>query len=93
MKLAVVLARPQDLGVALAITAAAVRADDAVRWFAMAQGVLALAELPALDDVEVIACATSSDRLGLRLPAWIVMGSQDDHAALLDWADRTIALT
>jgi hypothetical protein len=93
MKLAIVLARQHDLGVALALTAAALRANDAVRWFVMADGVAALAALPALDDVEVVACATSSDRLGLVLPAWITLGSQDDHAAVLDWADRTVALT
>jgi hypothetical protein len=105
VKLAIVLSRRDDLSLARALTEAALRAGDPVRWFAMAEGVEALAALappPPLADeptgplgaeVEVIACATSADQRGLSLPAWITLGSQDDHAALLAWADRTVALT
>ncbi len=105
MKLAIVLSRREDLALARALTDAALRAGDPVRWFAMAEGVEALAELAArppwadetagaLDgEVEVTACATSVDQRGLSLSGWITLGSQDDHAALLAWADRTVALT
>lgn len=105
MKLAIVLSRREDLPLARALTEAAWRAGDPVRWFAMAEGVEALATLRALSaaseepagslggEVEVIACATSVDQRELSLPGWILLGSQDDHAALLAWADRTVALT
>lgn len=108
MKLAIVLSRREDLALARALTDAALLAGDPVRWFAMAEGVEALAEMSyggAADDgepvpaaalggeVEVTACATSVDQRGLSLPSWITLGSQDDHAALLAWADRTVALT
>jgi DsrE/DsrF-like family len=109
MKLALVLGRAADLPLARSLTAAALRAGDEVRWFAMADGVAALAarladeraaEADGFDEsfdeappFEIIACATSVDQRGLALPAAIVLGSQDDHAALLAWADRTVALT
>jgi hypothetical protein len=96
VKLGVVLARRDDVELARALTVAAQRAGDTVRWFAMAEGVIALADAlppPLRDDVELIACATSVDRCGAELPAWVTLGSQDDHAALLAWADRVVALT
>jgi hypothetical protein len=103
VKLAIVLSRREDLPLARALTEAAARAGDPVRWFAMAEGVEALTELaapsplsdepPLGEELEVIACATSVDQRGLSLPGWIALGSQDDHAALLAWADRTVALT
>ena len=95
MKLGIVLARRADLALAQALTAAALRAGDEVRWFAMDEGVEALAgeanQLP--ETVEVFACATSVDQRGLAMPIAVTLGSQDDHAALLAWADRTVALT
>ncbi len=40
---------------------------------------------------EVTVCATN---FGARPPAaGVVVGSQDDHAALVRWADRLVALT
>ena len=116
MKLAIVVSRRDDLGLARALTEAALRAGDPVRWFVMSDGVDELADAmvprnrhgseheqisdgdpapvaPFGGEVEVIACATSVDQRGLAMPAWITLGSQDDHAALLSWADRTVALT
>jgi hypothetical protein len=116
MKLAIVVSRRDDLGLARALTEAALRAGDPVRWFVMSDGVGGLADAVAAmsqrgpepaqvsdgdpvpgapfgGEVEVIACATSVDQRGLAMPAWITLGSQDDHAALLSWADRTVALT
>lgn len=99
MRLGVVLARQRDLALAIAMTRAALRAGDDVRWFAMDEGVLALtaplepAGADELDGLEVIACATSVDQRGVALPPQIALGSQDDHAALLSWADRTVSLT
>jgi hypothetical protein len=112
MKLGIVLARRADLALARALTAAALRAGDEVRWFAMDEGVEALAveadDVEDADDlvepspptsnplpeaVEVFACATSVDQRALAMPLAVTLGSQDDHAALLAWADRTVALT
>lgn len=115
MKLGIVLARRADLALARALTAAALRAGDEVRWFAMDEGVEALADEvgevdevgdagdlvepsppaapPLPEAVEVFACATSVDQRALAMPLAVTLGSQDDHAALLAWADRTVALT
>lgn len=94
MKLGIVLARRADLALAHALTAAALRAGDEVRWFVMDEGVEASPLSPDEEDpVERIACATSVDQRSLSLPPHITLGSQDDHAALLAWADRTVALT
>lgn len=96
MKLGIVLARQRDVALALAMTEAALDAGDEVRWFAMDDGVLALGEKGApggLTELEVIACATSVDQRALPLSSHVTLGSQDDHAALLAWADRTVALT
>jgi hypothetical protein len=127
VRIGIVLARRGDLALAVAMTRAALRAGDEVRWFAMDDGVRALvaeeaasagdpgdpgdpsdARQPAanapdgrggsalledLDELEVIACATSVDARAVSLPAQIALGSQDDHAALVAWADRTVSLT
>jgi hypothetical protein len=99
MKLGIVLARADDLDLALALTTAAGRAGDQVSWFVMAEAVCSLAMIradlvrQALDDVEIIACATSIDQRACALPTWVSVGSQDDHAGLLAWADRIVALT
>ncbi len=91
MNLGVVLARRGDLPLARALTEAALRAGDEVRWFVMDDGVAAA--LDGAPDVDIVACATSADQRGLALPASVQLGSQDDHAALLAWADRVVALT
>jgi hypothetical protein len=94
MKLGIVLARRADLALAHALTAAALRAGDEVRWFVMDEGVEAIATLATEEEpIELVACATSVDQRSLALPPHITLGSQDDHAALLAWADRTVALT
>lgn len=120
MKLGVVLARREDLGLARAMSAAARRAGDEVRWFVMDDGVAAVGapgtgakgeeleqgfeerpeERPEerleelLDDeLEIIACATSVDQRAIATAKGVQLGSQDDHAALLAWADRVVALT
>lgn len=71
-----------------------------VRIFAMHEGVEALAAggavLAELADggCELVGCATSADRIALRLDGLgVVAGSQDDHAALVHWADRVVAFT
>ena len=54
-------------------------------------GAVSLACL-ARDGHEVIGCATSADAAGIELAALgVVVGSQDDHAALCAWADRVVA--
>lgn len=100
MKLGVVLARREDLGLARAVSAAARRAGDEVRWFVMDEGVEAVRApgAGALEgelegELEVIACATSVDRRAVATAPGVQLGSQDDHAALLAWADRVVALT
>ncbi|MEZ4359344.1 MAG: hypothetical protein R3B48_04125 [Kofleriaceae bacterium] len=96
MNLGIVLARRADVALARGLTCAARAAGDEVRWFVMAEGVLALDDaLPAAarDDVDVTACATSADQLSVAPPPWVRLGSQDDHAALLAWAHRVVALT
>lgn len=108
MKLGVVLARREDLGLARAMSAAARRAGDEVRWFVMDDGVEAVgapgtgakgeelekeAEELLDDELEIIACATSVDQRAIATAPGVQLGSQDDHAALLAWADRVVALT
>ncbi|HRC55924.1 MAG TPA: hypothetical protein PKU97_08365 [Kofleriaceae bacterium] len=99
MKLALVLARAADLPAACALTEAAHLAGDEVAWFAMDDAAPAVVALiagphpPWLCDTDVTLCATSLDRRQLAGPAGARVGSQDDHAALLAWADRTVALT
>jgi hypothetical protein len=82
----------------LAIAARAAGADVAV--FAMDAAVPALAADVAgraaliEADCEVIACGTSAHALGLSAAAvGVVLGSQDDHAAIVHRADRVVAFT
>ncbi|MBI4509277.1 MAG: DsrE family protein [Deltaproteobacteria bacterium] len=43
---------------------------------------------------DVVACGTSLARLGISdVSTGVVVGSQDDHAALVDRADRIVAFT
>lgn len=98
MKLAFVLARRDALPLASALTEAALAAGDEVAWFAMDEALAPVAALVAagasgLDSLELVVCATSLDRLGVVAPAGARVGSQDDHAALLRWADKLVALT
>ena len=81
----------------MALGLAARRARIEVAMFAMDAGVAALAaDHPAvaslLDaDCDVIACSNSA--VGYELPAGVIRGSQDDHAAIVATSDRLVALT
>ncbi len=104
-RLAIVLgtdAAAGDLPRAAALARAARAAGVEVALFAMDHGVAALAAAPATvatlleADCELIACASSADARGLttaQLPAGVVLGSQDDHAAIVHRADRLVAFT
>jgi hypothetical protein len=97
VKLGIVLATRGDLGHAAAIALAARRARHEVAMFAMDAGCQALADAPDVvaalldDDCEITACSNSA--VGIDLPAGIVRGSQDDHAAVVGASDRVVALT
>lgn len=102
-RLGLVIATGPDTGdwlhVAGLARAARTRGID-VRIFAMHDGVASVAAagatLGALAEsgCELIGCATSADRIGLALDGLgVVAGSQDDHAALVHWADRLVAFT
>jgi hypothetical protein len=97
VKLGIVLSTRADLATATAIAHAARRARHEVALFAMDAGCNALAEdvgaAQALldDDCEVVCCSNSA--VGLELPDGIARGSQDDHAAIVQTADRVVALT
>jgi hypothetical protein len=97
MKLGIVLATRDDLAHAVALALAARRARHEVALFAMDAGCHALAEAPAQvaaladADCELFACSNSA--VGLALPADVMRGSQDDHAAIVGTSDRVIALT
>lgn len=98
MKLGVVLARRDAVPLASALTRAALAAGDTVAWFAMDEALGPVAalverEVLELDALELVVCATSLDRLGLAAPRGARVGSQDDHAALVRWADKLVALT
>ena len=98
--LAIVVSAPANLGAALELAAAARATDVEVGLFFMAD---AVGELPAVRtrllalaeaDCELIACAHSAHERGLREPeVGMLLGSQDDHAALVHRADRTVAFT
>lgn len=96
-RLGIVLATREDLGHARAIALAARRSRIEVAMFAMDAGVAALAEDPAAAaelleaDCDLVACSNSA--VGLAVPDGIVLGSQDDHAAVLATCDRVVALT
>jgi sulfur relay (sulfurtransferase) complex TusBCD TusD component (DsrE family) len=99
--LGIVLARRDDLALVVGLAAAARAAGHPVALFAMAEGVVALADpahaaaIATLRDAdcELVACATSVDQRGLVVPAAVQLGSQDDHAALVARAARLVALT
>ena len=98
--LGVIVSAPGDLGVALDIARAARAHDIEVGMFFMADAVGelpdardALAELVE-EDCDVIACAQSAHERGLReSDVGMLLGSQDDHAALVRRADRLVAFT
>jgi predicted peroxiredoxin len=101
-RLAIVMATSDrdDFDRAAALALAARRADVEVAVFAMDDAVALLADAPAFADTltaagcELTACAHSAHVRGLgaeRVP--ITLGSQDDHAAIVHAADRTVAFT
>ena len=98
--IAIVVARADDWRDAreLAIAARAAGADVAL--FAMDAAVPALAADAAgraaltEADCELIACGTTAHGLGLTAAnVGVVLGSQDDHAAIVHRADRVVAFT
>lgn len=71
-----------------------------VELFAMSEAVAGLAARPGLvaelidAGCEVVACATSADELGVaEVGEGVLLGSQDDHAAIVHRADRVVAFT
>ncbi len=98
--LGVVVSAPGDLAAALALAREARARDIEVGMFFMADAVGelpgardALAELVE-DDCDVIACAQSAHERGLgEHDIGMLLGSQDDHAALVHRADRVVAFT
>jgi sulfur relay (sulfurtransferase) complex TusBCD TusD component (DsrE family) len=98
--LGIVVSAAADVDAALALARAGRRAGVEVGVFFMSDAVGALpgarASLDALadDDVELVACAQSAHERGLREPdVGILLGSQDDHAALVHRSDRVVAFT
>jgi len=98
--LAIVVSAPGDVDTALALAGAARAQRVEVGIFFMSEAVGALPgardRLRALDDedCDLIACAHSAHELGLgEADVGILLGSQDDHAALVHRADRTVAFT
>jgi peroxiredoxin family protein len=99
-RLGIVIGTRGDLARAAALAHAARARGTEVAVFAMDDGVAALAEARPLvaamldDDVDVIACAQSAHVRGLGEDAvGVVLGSQDDHAAIVHKADRVVAFT
>jgi predicted peroxiredoxin len=90
-----------DLARAAALARAACAQGVEVGMFVMHEAVRALAERPdeiaALveDGCELWACATSCEAFGVGDGGveGVVLGSQDDHAALVQRADRVVAFT
>ena len=100
MKLAIVVSRDDDWRDARELAIAARAAEADVAMFVMDAAVPALAAdadgRAALieADCELVACATSAHLLGLSAAAvGVVLGSQDDHAAIVHKADRVVAFT
>ena len=96
------VSRADDWPDARGLALAARDAGADVGVFAMDDAVPALAadgpgRAALLDaDCELIACATSAHLRGLpaaTVGAGVVLGSQDDHAALVHRADRVVAFT
>jgi hypothetical protein len=100
-RLAIVIATRGDVARAVGLALAARRRRLDVGVFAMHDAVAALATAPELvvalveDGCEVIVCATSGDRDGVRIAELerlgATEGSQDDHAALVHRAQRVVA--
>lgn len=99
-RIAIVISRGEDWRDAreLAIAARAAGADVAV--FAMDAAVPAVADdtagraALADADCELIACGTTAHALGLSAAdVGVMLGSQDDHAAIIHRADRVVAFT
>jgi hypothetical protein len=102
VNLAIVVSRADDWADARALALAAREdlVDADVGMFVMDEAVPALAadatgrEALAAAAVELIACATSAYQRGLAEAAvGVLLGSQDDHAALVGKADRVVAFT
>jgi sulfur relay (sulfurtransferase) complex TusBCD TusD component (DsrE family) len=100
--LALVVSTPDaaELDHALALAAAARSRGEEVAIFVMSDAVAGLpdrrAALAALadDHVELVCCATSASERGLdEAAAGMTFGSQDDHARIVDRADRLVAFT
>jgi hypothetical protein len=98
--LALVVARASDWPRVVGLALAGRRAGVEVAVFAMDEAVAAVAADPAgrdalLDeDCELVSCATSATARGLGENAvGTLLGSQDDHAALVRRADRVVAFT
>lgn len=89
-----------DLARALALAHAARASGIEVGMFIMDEAVAGLpaarartAALAALD-CEIMACASSAHARGLtEADVGMLLGSQDDHAALVHAADRVVAFT
>jgi hypothetical protein len=100
--LAIVVSRGDDWADAraLALAARGDALDADVAMFVMDDAVAALAAdasgraALAGAEVEVIACATSAHQRALdRAAVGVLLGSQDDHAAIVGKADRVVAFT
>jgi len=99
-RLAVVVSRAGDWPRVVALARAARGAGAEVAIFAMDEAVAALAADAAgraaldHDDCELVACATSAHERGLGADdVGVLLGSQDDHAAIVHRADRVVAFT
>jgi hypothetical protein len=98
--LALVVSRLADLDAALALAAAARARAIEVAMFFMSEAVGGIparrAALDALadDHVDLCCCASSAAALDMdEASIGMVLGSQDDHAAMVDRADRVLAFT
>lgn len=102
-ELAIVVSTPPergDLERAFSLAGAARNLGAEVSVFFMHTAVAGLldraesCEALAAEGVDLIACASSAESLGLREDALpLPAGSQDDHAALVHRAERVVAFT
>ncbi len=100
-RLGLVVARADGWTLALGLAHAALVQRTDVRIFAMDLAVAADAVAPNLvalrtvvdAGVDVAFCATSLDDHRSVAPPGVELGSQLDHARLLQWATRVVALT
>jgi sulfur relay (sulfurtransferase) complex TusBCD TusD component (DsrE family) len=98
--LALVISRAADWPTVVGLARAARRAGVEVAIFAMDEAVAAVAADPAGrdalldDDCDLVACGTSASARGLgEVAMGVLLGSQDDHAAMVHRADRVVAFT